>query len=66
MDAGFQEIADQLQVYFDGLYHSDTKRLAKVFHPVQSAWRGLGKYISPMQAAFKGFVNYISFMYGTI
>lgn len=33
MDAGFQEIAAQLQVYFDGLYHSDTKRLAKVFHP---------------------------------
>lgn len=33
MDAGFQEIADQIQVYFDGLYHSDTKRLAKVFHP---------------------------------
>lgn len=33
MDAGFQEIADQLQVYFDGLYHSDTKRLARVFHP---------------------------------
>lgn len=33
MDAGFQEIAAQLQVYFDGLYHSDTKRLGRVFHP---------------------------------
>jgi hypothetical protein len=29
----FAEIAEMLQVYFDGLYHSDTKRLGRVFHP---------------------------------
>lgn len=26
-------ITDLLHVYFDGLYHSDTKRLRQVFHP---------------------------------
>lgn len=31
--ADFVAIHSVLQLYFDGLYHSDTKRLAKVFHP---------------------------------
>ncbi len=26
-------IEAQMQLYFDGLYHSDTERLGKVFHP---------------------------------
>jgi len=26
-------IESQLQLYFDGLYHSDTQRLRQVFHP---------------------------------
>lgn len=29
----FAEVNAILQGYFDGLYHADTKRLAKVFHP---------------------------------
>ena len=29
----FVSIHSVLQLYFDGLYHSDTKRLARVFHP---------------------------------
>jgi hypothetical protein len=33
MDARYQEIVAALDLYFDGLYHSDTKRLAWVFHP---------------------------------
>ncbi len=33
MDARYAEVVEALQVYFDGLYHSDTIRLAKVFHP---------------------------------
>lgn len=33
MDAGFQEVTAALETYFDGLYHSDTRRLARVFHP---------------------------------
>jgi Putative lumazine-binding len=31
--AEFAAIHSVLQRYFDGLYHSDTKRLADVFHP---------------------------------
>lgn len=31
--ADFVAIHAVLQLYFDGLYHSDAKRLAKVFHP---------------------------------
>lgn len=30
----FVEITDVLSTYFDGLYHSDTSRLASVFHPM--------------------------------
>ena len=26
-------VSEAMSIYFDGLYHSDTKRLAKVFHP---------------------------------
>jgi 4-oxalocrotonate tautomerase len=33
VDAGFQEIVDALRIYFEGLYRSDTKMLAQVFHP---------------------------------
>jgi hypothetical protein len=33
MDTGFQAVAEVLGTYFDGLYHSDTRRLAAVFHP---------------------------------
>jgi 4-oxalocrotonate tautomerase len=29
----FDAIHSVLQLYFDGLYHSDTTRLAQVFHP---------------------------------
>jgi 4-oxalocrotonate tautomerase len=31
--ASFSAIHDVLQLYLDGLYHSDTRRLAQVFHP---------------------------------
>lgn len=31
--APFGEVAAVLQVYFDGLHHSDTRRLRGVFHP---------------------------------
>jgi hypothetical protein len=31
--AAFAEIAAAMTLYFDGLYHSDTARLARVFHP---------------------------------
>ena len=33
MPNDFDAIAAVLADYFDGLYHSDTKRLARVFHP---------------------------------
>jgi hypothetical protein len=33
MPNAYAEVADVLATYFDGLYHSDTKRLASVFHP---------------------------------
>jgi hypothetical protein len=33
MHGAYLEIADVLSMYFDGLYHSDTKRLRSVFHP---------------------------------
>lgn len=29
----FAAVAEVLQVYFDGLHHSDTQRLRRVFHP---------------------------------
>ena len=32
IDAGYTEIAVVLSDYFDGLYHSDTSKLSKVFH----------------------------------
>jgi 4-oxalocrotonate tautomerase len=31
--ADFSGVAAVVATYFDGLYHSDTKRLAQVFHP---------------------------------
>jgi len=31
--ADFSAIHSTLELYLDGLYHSDTQRLAKVFHP---------------------------------
>ena len=33
MDVRFAEIGNVLSEYFDGLYHSDSARLARVFHP---------------------------------
>ena len=33
MKAPFDQIIEVLHTYFDGLYHSDTQRLGKVFHP---------------------------------
>ncbi len=33
MGAEFEAIAAVLQEYFDGLHHSDTQRLRRVFHP---------------------------------
>ena len=33
MDLRYQELAAALDLYFNGLYHSDTKRLAQIFHP---------------------------------
>ena len=33
MDSRYAEVAAALSDYFDGLYHSDTARLARVFHP---------------------------------
>ena len=33
MDERYAEVVDLLSVYFDGLYHGDTARLAKAFHP---------------------------------
>lgn len=33
MSSEYAAIIGQLQTYFDGLYHSDTGRLAKAFHP---------------------------------
>lgn len=33
MDQRYDDVTKVLSVYFDGLYHSDTKRLATVFHP---------------------------------
>ena len=33
MDAERAAITEVLTTYFDGLYHSDTKRLSQVFHP---------------------------------
>ncbi|WP_454816282.1 nuclear transport factor 2 family protein [Labrys neptuniae] len=32
-DPGFEALVTALQIYFDGLYHSDTERLRHVFHP---------------------------------
>jgi 4-oxalocrotonate tautomerase len=33
MSTEYEAVAKVLQTYFDGLYHSDTKRLGQVFHP---------------------------------
>lgn len=33
MSTQYEAVAKVLQTYFDGLYHSDTRRLAQVFHP---------------------------------
>ncbi|MFO1202705.1 MAG: nuclear transport factor 2 family protein [Tabrizicola sp.] len=33
MNADFAGVAAVVATYFDGLYHSDIKRLAQVFHP---------------------------------
>jgi Putative lumazine-binding len=33
MQNEYLEVAEVLSTYFDGLYHSDTQRLRRVFHP---------------------------------
>jgi hypothetical protein len=33
MQNEYPEVAEVLSTYFDGLYHSDTQRLRRVFHP---------------------------------
>lgn len=33
MATPFEAVAQVLQLYFDGLHHSDTERLARAFHP---------------------------------
>jgi hypothetical protein len=33
MTTAYQAIIEAMTLYFDGLYHSDTARLGKVFHP---------------------------------
>lgn len=33
MDNRHEAVSKALEVYFDGLYHSDTSRLATIFHP---------------------------------
>ena len=33
MDTRYGDIAAALLVYFDGLHHSDTRRLKRIFHP---------------------------------
>ncbi len=33
MQSAYLDVVETLSVYFDGLYHSDTKRLRQVFHP---------------------------------
>jgi len=33
MDSRYNDVAAALHDYFDGLYHSDTARLARIFHP---------------------------------
>jgi len=34
MDSRYADVTNVLSDYFDGLYHSDTSRLSKVFHPM--------------------------------
>jgi Putative lumazine-binding len=33
MENEYLQVAEVLSTYFDGLYHSDTQRLRRVFHP---------------------------------
>ena len=33
MDAAYAAIAHVMAEYFDGLYHSDSERLSRAFHP---------------------------------
>ena len=34
MDSRYKEVTSALVDYFDGLHHSDTSRLSRVFHPM--------------------------------
>lgn len=43
----YTAVAAVLQTYFDGLYHSDTKRLGEAFHPE-------ARYVCATEAAAKG------------
>lgn len=42
MQAVFQEVADALQLYFDGLYEGDTQKLRRVFAPGAKLFSGTG------------------------
>lgn len=46
-DPRYGEVVNALTTYFDGLYHSDTGRLARVFHP-------LAVYVTATEAAANG------------
>ncbi|MEQ8353966.1 MAG: nuclear transport factor 2 family protein [Kiloniellaceae bacterium] len=43
MEEDFAAVAETLGLYFDGLHHSDTGRLARVFHP-------LARYVTATEA----------------
>jgi hypothetical protein len=47
MNEDYAAVATVLQTYFDGLYHSDTKRLREAFHPQ-------ARYVSATEAESKG------------
>lgn len=42
MQAVFQEVADVLELYFDGLYEGDTQKLRRVFAPGAKLFSGTG------------------------
>jgi len=47
VDERYAQVVAVLQSYFDGLYHSDTERLRRVFHP-------LAHYVTATEAAANG------------
>lgn len=47
MDERYGAVVETLATYFDGLHHSDTERLGRVFHP-------LAHYVTATEAATEG------------